>query len=291
MTTILDRPTPAEAEDGAAARQRPGRRSAHRRPPLMRPYLGYLGYFVGAGLISGGIVHHPLDPGFYSRIALAGVGLFLAATVLNEIVLAQAPLSPRAVARVIAASLVLSIGIGMLSGGIQHFTDFPTRSATLVPVGMVLSFAAYMVRNGVHGQHRRLGAMAVAVVAAAALAYVGLQSVAAGLVQHGTGSHSHGTPATEGTAPADAGHEDAGHEDAGHDGHSGEHAEPGSEPAVEPATQSLTEPATQPAPAPAGPAAPAGGAPERLKPAPADQQDAGQEHDGQEHDDHGHDGH
>jgi hypothetical protein len=31
----------------------------------------------------------------------------------------------------------------MLSGGIQHFTDFPTRAALLIPAGISLSFVAF----------------------------------------------------------------------------------------------------------------------------------------------------
>lgn len=31
----------------------------------LAPLLGYVGYFVGAGLISGGIVHYTLDPTRY----------------------------------------------------------------------------------------------------------------------------------------------------------------------------------------------------------------------------------
>ena len=31
----------------------------------------------------------------------------------------------------------------MLAGGIQHFSDFPSRAAVLIPSGIVLSFLAY----------------------------------------------------------------------------------------------------------------------------------------------------
>ncbi|MCX5582952.1 MULTISPECIES: hypothetical protein [Streptomyces] len=68
------------------------------------------GYFVGAGLLSGAVVHHPLDPARYSRIAVYGVLVFLAATALNEFVLAsRRPTLPRALA-VMGASLLLPFG-------------------------------------------------------------------------------------------------------------------------------------------------------------------------------------
>ncbi|MFD5947404.1 hypothetical protein ACFWAZ_09025 [Streptomyces collinus] len=47
---------------------------------LIGDCLGYAKKFVGAGLISGAVVHHPLDPDRYTTIALIGAGVFLFAT-------------------------------------------------------------------------------------------------------------------------------------------------------------------------------------------------------------------
>jgi uncharacterized protein (DUF305 family) len=44
-------------------------------------------------------------------------------------------------------SLLLSIGIGMISGGVQHFTDFPLYSSYLIPLGLVLSFVAFLLKG------------------------------------------------------------------------------------------------------------------------------------------------
>ncbi len=192
-TTTIARPEATQVATPDAG----GAQPAGRRSPLVRPYLGYVGYFVGAGLISGGIVHYPLDRSFYAVVAAAGVALFLAATVLNEIVLRTDKVSLPQAARIIGASLLLSIGIGMLSGGIQHFTDFPVRAAVLVPAGLVLSFAAYMVRQGTRGQHKRLLVAAGAVVAIAAAASVGLSALADELTEEGENGHSHSEPVSE----------------------------------------------------------------------------------------------
>jgi glucose dehydrogenase len=163
------------------------------RTPLMRPYLGYVGYFVGAGLISGGIVHYPLDPARYALVAVAGVVLFVAATVLNEVVLPRTRPHLAGVARLVTASLLLSLGIGMLSGGIQHFLDFPARGALLVPAGLLLSFAAYAVRQASHpGRALRLGG-GVAVLAG--LTFLGLQQAAAAVESTG-GEHAHDAAVT-----------------------------------------------------------------------------------------------
>ena len=197
MTTASQtRPQPHQQEGGARAARVTG------------PYLGYVGYFVGAGLISGGIVHQPLDPARYTTIALAGVVVFLGATVLNEFFLAPVrPTGSRAV-RLIVASLALSVGIGMLSGGIQHFLDFPQRAAVLIPVGVVLSFLAYVARNGHTPVRTVAGWRGAGVVVLALGTFLVLQPVAAGLAADGNEHHGaaeSGTSAdTHGSGPAKA---------------------------------------------------------------------------------------
>ena len=182
-SATLHRPSPNASTETEARQRR-----------VLGPYLGYVGYFVGAGLISGGIVHQPLDPARYTTLALAGVGVFLAATVLNEFVLAaERPTGLRA-ARLVLASLALSLGIGMLSGGIQHFSDFPERAAILIPLGIVLSFIAYVARSAnkpVRAVCSWRGAGIVVLAAAAALL---LQPLAASFAVDGSG---HGHSATE----------------------------------------------------------------------------------------------
>ncbi|WP_329376770.1 hypothetical protein OG625_04605 [Streptomyces sp. NBC_01351] len=200
----------------AAAAPSPTGRTARRRMQQARHrslaarYLGYVGYFVGAGLISGAVVHHPLDPDRYTRIAVYGALVFLAATVLNEFLLTrERPGLPRMLV-VIGSSLLLSFGIGMLSGGLQHFDDFPARGAVLVPTGLVVSFVAYVIKDADTPWHRMFGLVGLAVLITAALAFFGLRQVAASMeTAPGGGGHSHGTggtgePATapEPTAPA-----------------------------------------------------------------------------------------
>lgn len=104
-------------------------------------YGQYVALFVGAGLISGSIVHFPLAPVRYGLIGLVGGGLFAAASAWAE---RDRP-TPELV-RVAVAALALALGIGMVSGSIQHFQDIPERAAVLVPLGFVLSLVAFMVR-------------------------------------------------------------------------------------------------------------------------------------------------
>ncbi|MBT2541798.1 hypothetical protein J7E99_14055 [Streptomyces sp. ISL-44] len=206
---LLDAPTPNTTTPAPPARGRAARRKADsrqaRKRSLAARYLGYVGYFVGAGLISGAVVHHPLDPARYTRIALYGVLVFLAATVINEFLLTRERPGWARTLVVIGSSLLLSFGIGMLSGGLQHFDDFPARGAVLVPAGLVVSFIAYVIKDADIPTRRIFSLVGLAVLMVAALGYFGLRQVAASMESTPGGGHSHGTagePAADDHAPA-----------------------------------------------------------------------------------------
>ncbi|MFF8604600.1 hypothetical protein ACF06X_01550 [Streptomyces sp. NPDC015346] len=167
------------------------RRSARTREGASLPwrYLGYIGYYVGAGLISGAVVHHPMAPARYSMIAASGVLVFLLATVLNDIVLAteRQPLSR--ILRVLGTSTMLSFGLGMLSGGMQHFADLPERCAVLIPLGIVLSFVAFFLKEAKRPWRRIFGLMGLAILVVTALTFLGLRHIAPAMAESG-GGHS-----------------------------------------------------------------------------------------------------
>ncbi|CAM5583167.1 hypothetical protein ACTFBT_05690 [Streptomyces microflavus] len=198
-------PRPGRAELRRAGSRRA--RRARRGDSLSARYLGYVGYFVGAGLISGAVVHYPLDPARYTRIAGLGVLVFLAATVLNEFVLTrQRPAVPR-VLLVIGASLLLSFGIGMLSGGMQHFDDFPDRAAVLIPLGIAVSFVAYYLKEAERPARRIFSLFGLVVLVTTLAAFFGLRQLAAGIGEEPeSGGHSHGSeePASGGQQVGDA---------------------------------------------------------------------------------------
>lgn len=188
MTTVtLVQPRRQDQPGSAPSGVSPGRAGAS--PALLGPYLGYIGYFVGAGLISGSVVHYPLDPARYALIGAAGALVFLLATVLNEFVLPRRRPAGGQLLRIVGGSLLLSMGIGMLSGGIQHFNEFPARSAVLVPAGLVVSFIAYIVRNAPQRWKAIIGPIGLGIVTTAVLAFAALNYLAA----HGTSAeHGHG---------------------------------------------------------------------------------------------------
>ncbi|MFF5155993.1 hypothetical protein ACFY3N_07010 [Streptomyces sp. NPDC000348] len=219
-------PAPRRAEHEPANRTggRRGRRRAPKRTPLLGDYLGYAATFVGAGLISGAIVHHPLDPTRYTLIAVVGAAVFLCATVLNEFVLTRNRPGPAKVCGVVVASLALSFGIGMLSGGLQHFEDFPERAAMLIPFGLALSFIAYVLRHQPTRWRNILGPAGVLVAVTAAVAFVGLQGIAQEMAAQPGGDghgHSHGEEPAAEAEPETGGTEGHQHESGSTEGTSG----------------------------------------------------------------------
>lgn len=159
-------------------------------------YGTYIALFVGAGLLSGSIVHFPLDPARYTIIGAVGGALFAAASAIGDV---RKNGFSMATIRIAVASLLLSLGIGMMSGGIQHFEDFPARAAMLIPAGLLLSVPSFVARQG-YGLRFSLLWLAAGTVAIAAIAAVGLQVVAHDLVANATaGGHAHGGEAATAT--------------------------------------------------------------------------------------------
>ncbi|MFF4550767.1 hypothetical protein [Streptomyces sp. NPDC001435] len=173
---------------------------------------------------------------------MIGAAVFLCATLLTEFVLSKQRAKASKVLSIVAASLALSFGIGMLSGGLQHFEDFPERGAMLIPFGLTLSFIAYVVRHEPARWRSILGPAGVLVLVTAALAFVGLRGIADGMASEsgGDSGHSHGeepsaeseesegaheaepggenpsSPSAASGSPAGTGAEKAGHADDGH---------------------------------------------------------------------------
>jgi hypothetical protein len=156
---------------------------------VLRPYTLYVALYLGVALTGGSIVHLPLDPARYVLIGGIGVVVFIGASVADARHRHAAGLEgPGGLGRYVGWSVLLSIGLGMLSGSIQHFIDFPHYAAVLVPLGVLVSLAAYMGRERLSPSRPtllRLGAVVGAVVVALAL---GLDLLADEMVPHG---HDH----------------------------------------------------------------------------------------------------
>ena len=141
-------------------------------------YLIYIAYFLGIGMVSSGIVLMPFNAVRYGSIMVIGLILFSMSSFVNEIILEKKELTPRERFNLVLVSLALAIGIGMISGGIAHFKESPVYVTYLIPIGLVISFISYIIKNNYKLSKRQLTIVSVVLVITALSAHTGL-SVAA----------------------------------------------------------------------------------------------------------------
>ena len=120
---------------------------------IILSFLSYLALFVGTGFISGSIVHSGdlSQIPKYTIIGITGVSLFLAGSFVQEFIINKQA-TKTGIIKFFFFSLLLSIGIGMISGGTQHFSDFPLYSSYLIPLGLILSLIAFLFKNNITKQ-------------------------------------------------------------------------------------------------------------------------------------------
>ncbi|GAW28519.1 hypothetical protein [Carboxydocella sp. ULO1] len=146
--------------------------------PVFFPYFVYLMFFLSIGMLSGSIVHMPLNPGRYSIIMSIALVVFVTASYLNEVKIDKKNMTPWETAKFLFFSLILSIGIGMISGGIQHFDEEPLYASYLIPFGLVLSFISYVLKNKIALPWKRFAAAFAVILVLAAGIGTGLNQLA-----------------------------------------------------------------------------------------------------------------
>jgi hypothetical protein len=146
----------------------------------LKPYILYVALYLGVALTGGSVVHLPLDPPRYLLIGAAGVLVFITASVADARRRHAAGLEGAGggLGRYIGWSVLLSLGLGMLSGGIHHFLDFPHYAAALLPLGVLLSLAAYLAREQTVPARPQLLRLAGGTLAFALALYLGLDHLA-----------------------------------------------------------------------------------------------------------------
>ena len=141
-------------------------------------YLVYIIYFLGIGMTSSGIVLMPFNHVRYSIILSIGLGLFLTGSVFNEVVINKQHLSVTESVKLVVVSLALAIGIGMISGGISHFNESPRYVSYLIPLGIVISFISFIIKNNFQLTKREKLIMFVGVIIIAVVIHIILSIMA-----------------------------------------------------------------------------------------------------------------
>lgn len=101
--------------------------------------------YVGVGLISGSVVHAGTLGGGsiqYIILIVLGVIAFVVGTLLEE-----RKKSERSLLKYVLISVILSLGVGMVSGGTQHYLDGPVYASFLIPIGLGVGYLAFLFRD------------------------------------------------------------------------------------------------------------------------------------------------
>ncbi|QLY80260.1 hypothetical protein [Clostridium intestinale] len=144
-------------------------------------YLVYIVYFLGIGMTSSGIVLMPFNALRYSIILCIGLGLFLTGSIFNEVVINKQHLSLAETVKLVILSLTLAIGIGMISGGIAHFKESPLYVTYLIPMGIVISFISFVIKNNFQISKKERVILFLGVIILAIIIYIILSISAANM--------------------------------------------------------------------------------------------------------------
>ncbi len=101
--------------------------------------------YLGIALVSGSIVHAgTLGGSIYKYIGLIIVGIFL--TVLGNYFEYKVK-NIKVGANILLLAILLSFGTGMLSGGIQHYSDNTAYGSILLSLGLILTFISLAYKD------------------------------------------------------------------------------------------------------------------------------------------------
>lgn len=115
---------------------------------IFAPFLTFIALFIGTGFVSGSIVHMGEGVNAWDLSLLAiGAILFVSGSVFQDVQQGMKRIRGEGIFLFLLLSLLLSIGIGMASGGMQHFVDTPSYSAMLIPLGLGIGFIAFVLKE------------------------------------------------------------------------------------------------------------------------------------------------
>ncbi|ACO47525.1 hypothetical protein DEDE109153_16335 [Deinococcus deserti] len=165
------------------------------RSHLLLPFVAYFLMLASTSFIAGGIVHLGLGENttFYMALAAVGVVCFTAGNYLQEYVIRKNERGT-ALGKFLLVSFVLSVGIGMMTGGVQHFLDNPPYSTILIPSGLLLAVTAFAMREGLT-LGRKVTQLISGTLAVAALLFGGLSALSTSV--SAPAAHGHGAAAEE----------------------------------------------------------------------------------------------
>lgn len=127
-------------------------------------------------------------------VLLLGILLFVFGSAWQQIVDGKMTGNVSDISRTIFATLLLSLTVGMASGGSQHFIDTPEYAALLIPVGLTLGFVMFIIKNNKRLNMQRWALLISGLSAAALVLHlllVQVNKVIPPFIRLGHGSHGH----------------------------------------------------------------------------------------------------
>jgi hypothetical protein len=125
-------------------------------------------------MVSSGIVLMPFNAMRYSIILSTGLILFIAGSIFNEVIINEHHLSAKESIKLVLTSLTLAIGIGMISGGISHFKESPIYVSYLIPIGIIVSFISFAIKNNYELSKNQKTTLIIALIIIAVLLHFSL---------------------------------------------------------------------------------------------------------------------
>ena len=114
----------------------------------LQKYAAFIALFIGTGFMAGSIVHFGEGVTTWDvSVLVLGIILFVIGSYIQEKERGGENLVGGKFLPFILLSSVLSLGVGMASGGVQHFIDTPGYSAVLIPLGLAIGYVSYSVRE------------------------------------------------------------------------------------------------------------------------------------------------
>jgi hypothetical protein len=146
----------------------------------------YIVYFLGVGMVSSGIVLMPFNYSRYGTILIIGLLLFSTGSFINEVIIDKKHLSFKESVKLVIVSLTLAIGIGMISGGIAHFKESPTYVSYLIPIGIIVSFISFKVKNAFELTKKEFITLIIIFAMLAIAVHIGLSIAANSMLMNAT---------------------------------------------------------------------------------------------------------
>lgn len=149
----------------------------------------YLSLYLSIALIGGSIVHMPINPVRFSIIGVIGLAMFAVASYVEVQRKRKSGDLSMSIGHYLGLSFALSLGLGMLSGAIQHYLDAPQYASILIPLGFILAFTSYGIREK-HLNPQTDKLIIAATITAALLIGAGLFYIAP-ILEHLRHDHTH----------------------------------------------------------------------------------------------------